>query len=122
MKGVFELDSKQIYDVEITSWLTGDIYNAIAILAERNNLTLGILIAHAVENHILSISHIYSMAQFLNTRTNEEKELILKQEEKYPLGYRQFTNAQKKYPNAGLLKPCEDVPDYMKQLWDRGGM
>jgi len=104
VKGVFTLDSKQFDDVWVIPWLAEDIHNAIELLAERNNLTFNTLIIYAVEQYILNISHVYSMAQFINTRTEEEKEAILKLEETYPFGFRQFTNAQRKYPYAGLLK------------------
>lgn len=98
-------------DRKISFRVTEHLYKDLDQLAKQNNVSLSVAIESCIEGYIKLLSVEFYMAQYFFTYKNLQ-ESITNLENQLPAGFRKFTNAVKKYPNAGIL------PDYLMKEED----
>lgn len=117
-KGVFELEQNNLWkipevskpprkDKNVSFRITEDIYETLEKLSEYNNVTISRLMTTITKEYIKQLEMVYKKAQFFNTCPEETQENILQHETIYPLEYRQFSQARKRYPEAEKLSKTE---------------
>jgi uncharacterized protein (DUF1778 family) len=91
----------------ITFRLKDELYEVLSEAAEQNNMTLSSLVAFALDDYLRIQGTTHKKARFLNTLNGEERNEILESEKKYPPEFRDFTLAEKDYPQAEKFSPEE---------------